>query len=172
MRAAAWITLSVLVALLVGAGIELAPYAGLLRELRGRTLAERGQVASDPARSFPGRAGRIELRRRLASPAGAPATTLGDVWRWCFEASRRLPPDARVWLGVPVTPLYFYASFFWRPARVDVTSEPAPIRDQRTLSRHARTPDRAWLVRNGYTHLVTRGPAGGLRLVELPADAS
>jgi hypothetical protein len=170
-RAAAWITLGVLVALSIGAGMELTPYVRLVRELRGRTLAERGQLASDPARSFPGRAGRIELRRRLAS-SRAPEGTLGDVWRWCFEASRRLPPDARVWLGAPVASLYFYASFFWLPARVDVTPEPAPIRDQRTLSRHARTPDRAWLVRHGYTHLVTRGPAGGLRLVELPADAS
>ena len=151
--------------------LALLPEVGWLRDLSGRSLAERGQLASDPSRSPLSRAGRVELRRRLAAGGPESASPVGDVWRWCYETSRDLPPDARVWLGVPLTSLYYYGSFFWYPARVDVTPEPAIVRDQQSLTRHARTPDRAWLVGHGYTHRVAGG-AGGLRLVRLTRDRS
>lgn len=171
MRAAAWLTLGAIAALLLGGLVQLAPYAGLLLELEGRSVAEAGQYASDTGRNFLGRAGRVELRRRLEGRRSPPPSSLGDVWRWCLESSRKLPLDARVYLNVPATQLYFYGSFFWHPAQVDVTPVPAIIRDQRTLSRHAREMETAWLVRRGYTHLVTRGP-DGLRMIELSAADS
>jgi hypothetical protein len=169
-RATPWIHLAAgAVLLLAGLG-ELWPDVAWLRDLHGRSLAERGQRASDPALDPLARAGRVQLRRRLEAGA-VPASATGDVWRWCFEVSRTLPGDARVWLGVPLTSLYYYASFFWYPAQVDVAAEPVVVRDQQSLARSASMPDRSWLARRGYTHLVTSGP-GGLRLVALTGDGS
>ena len=115
-----WIPFLATALLWVWALLAAVPYGASYATLRGLSRAERGEAAADEARSFLTRAGRVDLRRRLrerseqqARRPSAPA----NAWRWSYEESLRLPPNAKIYLNDPRVALYFYGTFFWHPAR-------------------------------------------------------
>jgi hypothetical protein len=157
-----WIPFLAIALLLVWALLAAVPYGASYVTLRGLSRAQRGEAAADETRSFLTRAGRVDLRRRLQERdewqkrrPSAPA----NAWRWGYEESLRLPPDAKIYLNDPRVALYFYGTFFWYPARLDATPEPEVITGHASLARHARPiagRDFSELARRGYTHVVIR----------------
>ncbi len=159
LRSATFLAIGLLV---VWGLVALVPYAAMYSTLRPLSRAERGELASDEAQSFLVRAGRVDLRRRLAlrSQRGtALPSPPANAWRWGYEESLRLPADAKIYLNDPRAAVYFYGTFFWLPARLDVNPEPVTITGHANLKRGARRvpeSDFAELERRGYSHVVTR----------------
>ncbi len=157
-----WATFLAIGLLVVWGLVAVMPYAAMYSTLRPLSRAEQGALASDEAQSFLVRAGRVDLRRRLSarSQRGAELPSPpANAWRWGYEESLRLPADAKIYLNDPRVAVYFYGTFFWLPARLDVNPEPVPITGHASLKRGARrfpAGDFAELARQGYSHVVTR----------------
>ena len=162
----AWAIFSVLVGMLAYDVRTVIDYGRLFVKLRHGSLVERGFIASDEWQNFLARAGRVELRRRLDEARGRDErgrSNVATAWAWIVDREKDLPADARVYLNVPTTLYYYYATFFWFPRRVDVGTEPALIKDAVTLAKSAvplRPAERDTLARRGYTHAVEATPEG------------
>ncbi len=153
-------------------------YGRLASRLAGKTLLERGRIASDEGRNFLARAGRPRTQAAIAdlTRSGRLAgwrSGVADGWEWVAATGMSLPSDAKVYLNVPSDLLYYYATTFWYPRRVSVTTGPATIRDGDTLRSALAPVDPSGygeLRRAGYTHVVT-ATSTGLSLVDLRRSA-
>ncbi len=171
-RLSAWLPVAGLCALVLAAVPELTAFGGLARALWGRSLLERGRFAADEGRNFVVRAGHVQLRRRLAPvPVDRrPPSGVAAGWVWAVDAAESLPPDARVYLDVPLSQYYYYGNYFWYPARVAVNTVPVEIDDDASFGRAARpVPPSEFgrLASLGFTHVVVSLPGSMPGILEL-----
>ena len=157
---------------------NLARHAELAWLLAGRPVIERGQIASDENANFLARAGRPTMRSEFAAAAAAgdeSPSAIANIWAWAFAEAAHLPPEARVYLNVPNMALYYYASFFWFPRRVDVNPSPVLVSGEGTLRRgalHFSPSERGRLRERGYTHVIDQTPRGSRIFPLGPVDGT
>lgn len=171
-----WIAFGVLAGSVLWSCLGLIQYGELLAAWWGKSVSERGALGSDERRSFLTRAGRTRLRERLAEEAGNAGSldsAAAEAWRWCFERSAGLPRDSRIRLNVPSIALYYFGSFFFHPARLEVNPGGSPITDARSLRvglRQVKQGEFERLAAQGYSHVIV-GRGRGFGMVELRPPA-
>ena len=154
--------------MVVWSAAALLPFAA---RLHGKTLLERGFIASNDPENFLARAGRVALREHLerVRARGQPlGSTTANGWVWVAQVADRLPADARIYVNGPSELLYYYGTFFWMPRRVDVNWRPVIVHGG-TIVRSSMPvdPERFGSLRDyGYTHVVAQ-TSQGFRLLEL-----
>ena len=169
-----WIAFSAIAASVLWSCLGLIDYGRLLAVSCGKTISERGALASDERRSFLTRAGRTRMRERLAAEdpgATPPPSAAAEAWQWCFERAPDLSPESRVHLNVPSLELYYFGSFFFHPARLEADAEGSPITGAHSLRTHLRRVkpgDFGLLAARGYSHAIVARPSG-FAMVELRA---
>jgi len=138
-------------------------YGHLATALWGGSFVERGMLGADEWRNFLNRSARLEMQRsyreaRALGVSDQQVSGLALAWSWTAQIGDRLPPEARVYLNVPNSVLYFFGTTMWYPRKVAVGPSGALVRDDETLQAAAESmdPDRFHqLQERGYTHVVT-----------------
>jgi hypothetical protein len=167
-----WIAFAAIAASVLWSCLGLIDYGRVLAASWGRSVSERGTLASDERRSFLTRAGRTRMRSRLAGEersATPPRSAAAEAWQWCFERAADLSPEARVHLNVPSVELYYFCSFFFHPARLEADPTGSPItgaHSLRTSQRRVKPGDFGLLAAEGYSHAII-ARRSGFALVEL-----
>ena len=138
-------------------------YGHLAAALWGGSFIERGMLGADEWRNFLNRSARLEMQRsygeaRALGVSDRQVSGLALAWSWTAQTGDRLPPEARVYLNVPNSVLYFFGTTMWFPRKVEVGPSGALVRNDETLQSAAESidPDRFHeLQERGYTHVVT-----------------
>lgn len=151
--------------------VGLANFAEYFLLLRGKSLLDRGTLASSDRHSFLARSGRRRSQHSFEQMLPEqkrqfPPVALG--WRWVMEHRGDIPDTSRVFLSSNADLLYYYATSLWYPVRVEVTWQRKAINDQSALRLAAERIEEAEignLSDRGYTHAVVVEPE--IRIVEL-----
>ena len=141
---------------------EIVAYGRLAAALSGGSLLERGSLGADEWRDFLNRSGRPDTQRAYheAVKLGVvdrKVSGIASAWTWVVATGDRLPPDARVYLNLPNSVLYFFGTTAWYPRRIDVGRPGALVRDDDSLRAAFQRvePGRYDELRaRGFTHVV------------------
>jgi hypothetical protein len=166
-----------IVVMLLWASGSFFDYGEMFIKLSGKPLLERGYIGADQSQSFLARAGRLGVQRLFAKAEregawGDLQVGTAPAWVWIVETAAWLPPDAKIYLNVPLPLFYYYGTYFWFPRVLDVNTQPAIITGH-TFRNNFQKVDLSQLEqlqRLGYTHVVSAADEK-VRLIDIRSNA-
>jgi len=168
---AGWLLVTAIALIVLGSLARLPQHWRLQRKLVGKNVAKRGVLGADEIQNFIGRAGHVNLRTKLARDADRKRTSgIAAVWNFAYSGAEVMNEDARVYVNVRQSSVYFFTTFFFYPARVEMDSGGKPINSVESLGQDIRLlpPQRLGeLYERGYSHVITARSGNQVVLMDL-----